>query len=642
MGSRSFCVLAVVLWWSCPSAARQHEAVQVRASAQDLKRLSIEELAELDVRTAARRVQRLSDTAAAVSVIREEDIRRSGYTNLADALRLADGLDVARVNSSTWAISARGFNINPSNKMLVLFDGRSLYSPLTGGTSWDAQDYVLADIDRIEVIRGPGGAVWGANAVNGVINITTRNASATRGSLAAVTAGTDEHATVALRHGGRVGEGGSYRVYGRYRRKGAQVFATGADANNPVQLGQTGFRMDSGAEGADRWTLQGDVYRGTQGFPDRPDGDTAGGNILGRWTRRFSGTSDLQVQASYDRTYRNVPRQFRATRDTWDLDLQHTRRAGGRHDIVAGGGFRVSHGDERGIAGFFFEPEQKTDALFNVFIQDEIALAPARLFLTLGTKLERNDFTGFENQPTVRLRWSAGGAQTLWGAVSRAVRLPTRLDTDLRLINPVTRALILEGSRVFRSEEVIAYEAGYRVRPHALLSFDVAAFANRYDRLRTTDLVFRPAPVIVLQNRLEAVTSGVELAVTSQPVHPWQIQGSYAFLNKDLSFADGVPDVYVGTVEGNDPSHILALRSYLTLPRGFAFDTVVRHTSSRPAPTTPPHTELNLRLGWTARTGWELSLAGQNLLDRYHPELLTESQKFAFRRGVYLRSVWRF
>jgi iron complex outermembrane recepter protein len=637
--SRATSLLLVLL--GAGAAAQQPELAQVRSTAQDLKRLTIEELAELDVRTAARRVQRLSDTPAAVSVVRGEDIRRSGYTTLADALRLADGLDVARVNSSTWGISARGFNTNPSNKMLVLFDGRSVYSPLSGGTFWDAQDYLLPDIDRIEVIRGPGGAAWGANAVNGVINVLTKDARATRGTLAVLSTGNDEHATVALRHGARLGEAGSYRVYGRYRRKGEQVFASGSAADDGIQMGQIGFRLDSSDEATARWTLQGDLYRGTQGFPDRPDGDTGGGNILGRWTRRFSPTSDLQVQAYYDRTHRLVPRQFRETRDTWDLDVQHTRRAG-RHNLVGGGGFRVSNGRDIGVAGFFFEPEQKTDALFNVFLQDEMTLAPGRVFLTLGTKLERNDLTGFEHQPTVRLRWAPRGTQTLWGAVSRAVRLPTRFDTDLRVINPMTGAIILEGSRAFRAEEVIAYEAGYRARPHALVSFDVAAFANRYDRLRSTDLYFRPGPVIVLQNRLEAVTAGVEAAATFQPIETWQIHGSYAFLNMELTFDDGGPDVYNGRVEGNDPAHLFAARSYLDLPRGFALDTVLRHTTSRPGPVTPAQTELNIRIGWTARAGWELSLAGQNLLDSYHPELFTDSQQFAFRRGIYLRSVWRF
>jgi iron complex outermembrane recepter protein len=634
--------LVILLAWPVTqSAAQQRESVQARATLQDLKRLSLEELAEIDVTTAARRVQRLAETAAAVSVVRGEDIRRSGYTTVADALRLADGLDVARITSSGWAISARGFNISQANKMLVLFDGRSVYSPLSGGTFWDAQDYPITDIERIEVVRGPGGATWGANAVNGVVNIITKDASATRGSLAVVSAGTTEHATVGLRHGDRLGAAGSYRVYGRYRRSGAQVFATGADAGNPVQMGQAGVRFESGMGGATRWILQGDIYRGAQGFPGRPDGSTAGGNLLGRWTRRFSGASDLQVQAYYDRTYRDIPLQFEATRDTWDLDVQHTRQAGDRHYLVTGAGFRVTHGDDRGVTGIAFEPREKADALFNVFLQDEIALRPRRLFLTLGAKLERNDYTGFEAQPTVRLRWSPAGAQTLWGAVSRAVRLPIRLDTDFRVFDPETGAPLIEGSRDFRAEEVIAYEAGYRARPHANLTFDVAAFTNRYDRLRSTDVVFRPEPVIVLQNRLNAVTGGVEVAATVQPAPPWRVHGSYTYFHKVLSFDAGGPDFYGGVVEGNDPAHQVAVRSYIDLPRGFAFDAILRARSARPTPHTPAHAELNLRLGWISPRV-ELSLVGQNLLEGVNPEFFTRTQAFAVRRGAYLRSVWRF
>lgn len=637
------CAVGLLLLLPLPAAAQQLQGVQARASVQDLKRLSIEELAELDVRTASRLVQRLSETPAAVSVVRGEDILRSGYVTLADSLRLAGGLDVARVTGNSWAISARGFNISSANKMLVLIDGRSVYSPLTGGTFWDAQDYLLDDVDRIEVVRGPGGASWGANAVNGVINVLTKNAAATRGTVALVSAGSPEHLLGAMRHGGRMGAAGSYRVYGRYRARGAELFADGARANNAIQAGQGGFRLDSSPFGAGRWTLQGDVYRGTQDFPDRPQGDTAGVNLMGRWTRTFPAGAVLQAQTYYDRTARNIPEQFRETRDTWDLDVELSRRAGTRHNLVGGGGVRLTHADDVGAAsaGLAFEPRAKTDGLFSVFLQDEIVLLPARLYLTLGTKLERNDVTGVENQPTVRIRWSAPGRQTLWGAVSRAVRLPVRVDLDFRSLDVQTGALILAGSRDFRAEEVIAYEAGYRARPHARVSFDVATFANRYDRLRSTDVVFRPHPVIVLGNRLNAVTSGIEVAATAHPAEPWQLHGSYTYFHKELSF-DGGPDFYGGIVEGNDPAHRFGLRSYLDLPRGFAVDAVLRHRSARPAPVTPPHTELNLRLGWAVRPGWEVSLAGQHLLERHNQEFFTRTQAFAFRRGAYLRSIWRF
>jgi iron complex outermembrane receptor protein len=634
-------VLAVVCVM-LPALALAQENPRVQTlSAQDLKRLTIEELAEIDVTSVSRRIERLSEVAAAISVIHSEDIRRSGYTTLADVMRLADGVDAARVNSSTWGVSARGFNTNPANKLLVLVDGRSVYSALTSGTFWDAQDLVLSDVERIEVIRGPGGAVWGANAVNGVINVIMKEAASTRGTLVGLATGTDEHAIGVVRHGGRLGASGSYRVYGKYRRRGAQVFATGVDADDELQMGQGGFRLESGSQAAARWFVQGDLYRGRQGFQDRGDGETAGGNILGRWSRRFSSTSEFQGQASYDRTHREVPLQFEETRDTFDLDLQHNAVVAGRHNLIGGAEVRVTRGTDIGRAAFFFDPEVRTSPLVSFFAQDEIAITP-RTHLILGSKFERNDFTGFEIQPTVRARWSTG-QQTVWGAVSRAVRLPTRFDTDLRIINLQSRALTITGDKDFEAEEVIAYEAGYRVRPVPRLALDLAAFANRYDDLRSTE--FNPATrVVVLRNRLNAVTSGIELAGTVQAHDRWRLHGSYAYLHKDLTFDQGSTDVFAGTVEGNDPSHIIAMRSYIDLPAGFAFDVIFKHTSARPAPVVDAYGELNLRLGWTVRAGWDLSLVGQNLLDEYHPELINAgaSAAFAFRRGVYLRSAWRF
>jgi len=636
-------VVAAVL--ALPAGLRAQPADQMAArTAQDLKRLSIEELSALDVTSVSRRSERLSETAAAISVVRQDDIRRSGATTLPEAMRLADGLDVARVNSSTWAISARGFTTNPANKLLVLIDGRSVYSPLTSGTFWDAQEVLLNDVDRVEVIRGPGGSVWGANAVNGVVNVIMKEASATRGDFVTLTAGTDEHVIAGARHGGRFGATGSYRVYGRYRQHGAQIFrATGLSSGDPVQTGHGGFRLESGTQSASRWFVEGDLYRGTTGFSDRPDGDIAGGNLVGRVTRAVSSTAEFRAQVNYDRIYRRVPQQFEETRHTIDLDAQHRVALGTRHNLVMGGGLRVTRGDDLGIAGFFFDPQVRTSTLVGLFAQDEITIAPQRVYLTIGSKFERNDFTGLEVQPTVRVRWSPTHRQTVWGAVSRAVRLPTRFDTDLRFRNTVTGAVTLEGSEAFDSEEVIAYESGYRIRPLSRLTLDVAAFANRYDRLRSTELVFRPAPVIVLQNLLNARTNGIEMGATVEPASRWRVHGWYAYLSKDLSFDPGSRDVYGGSVEGNDPAHRFSLRSYLDLPRGLAVDAFFRHVSRRPDPLVPAYRELDVRLGWMVRGGWDISLVGQNLLHDHHSELLPASAPhYDFRRGFFVRSGWRF
>jgi iron complex outermembrane receptor protein len=299
------CLLLVLM-----SAAHASAQSDVAHLAQDLKRLTIEELAEVDITTASRRVERLSDTPAAVAIVSDEDVRRSGVTKVAEAMRLAGGLDVVRIHGNAWAVSARGFTITMANKLLVLLDGRTVYSPLFSGTFWDAQDMTLNDIDRIEVVRGPGGSTWGANAVNGVINIISKPASATRGTFVTLTAGAPEHVIAAVRHGDRFGASGSYRVYGKFRDRGGQFLATGQSAGDSMRYRQAGFRLESATTGARSWFVQGDVYGASLGlFNIDSDGEISGGNVMARWGRRFSDSSHLQAQVYYDRTRRHLPDQ---------------------------------------------------------------------------------------------------------------------------------------------------------------------------------------------------------------------------------------------------------------------------------------------------------------------------------------------
>ena len=636
--TRSGCAVAILILSAFFSPILQ--AAQPESSGtqpQDLKKLSIEQLSQLDVTSVSRRTERLAEVAAAVSVVRREDILRAGSTILAEAMRLGDAIDVARVNGSTWAVSSRGFTISTANKLLVLVDGRTTYSPLFAGTFWDAQDTLLADLDRIEVIRGPGGATWGANAVNGVINIISRPARETQGTVLTVIAGTDELPVISSRHGGTIGRG-HYRVYGKYRRRGAQLTSTGQSAQDEITFGQGGFRFDSNPVGPSQWFVSGAAYGGTNGLADRADAKISGGHVLGRWVRAI-GSGQFQVQAYYDHTRRKVPLQFEERRNAGDVDAQHQVRLG-RHTLVGGAQFQFSRGKDDGTAGFFFEPITKTQWLTTVFLQDEFELSE-RLYLIGGAKVGTNNYTGSEIQPTVRARFHPTDRQMLWGAVSRAVRLPTRFDTDLRLRNPITGAVVLSGTEDFDAESVVAYEAGYRARPHARVSTDVAVFVNQYDSLRSQELRFVPAPRVFLENWLNARTGGVEVGATVQAAGNWQLHGSYAWLKKTLSFDEGSTDPTGGVFEANDPSHMASLRSQLDLPRGFTFDAFLRYVDERPSPRVPAYGELDLRLGWQARPNWELSIVGQNLLHDHHQEF-NFTPVIELRRGVFLRSIWEF
>jgi iron complex outermembrane receptor protein len=607
---------------------------------QDLKKLSIEELAQVDVTSVSRRPEPALRAAAAISVISAEEIRRSGAVILAEALRLGDAVDVGRVNGSTWGISTRGFNIRTANKLLVLMDGRSTYSGLFGGTFWDVQDELLADLDRIEVIRGPGGTIWGANAVNGVINIISRPAGDTQGTTVTVIGGTNERAVVSARYGGQVGTG-HYRVYGKYRARAAQVRPTGASAHDELQFGQGGFRFDSSQAAAIRWSVSGAAYRGSNGFADRDNGDVSGGHLLARWTRGAGGNEPLRIQAHYDRSYRKVPRQFEGSKNLAELDIQQQLDRG-RHLLVLGGTARVSRTSDLGIVGFRFDPQTLDGWTVTGFAQDEITVSRHRAYLVAGAKFGLNNFSGVEFQPNVRFRFHPTLRQTAWASVSRAVRLPTRSDEDLQLLVPSTGTVFLRGSEDFRPETVMAYEGGYRIIPHARLSLDAAVFLNHYDHLRSQERRIETTPVVVLENMLNARTGGIELAATVQPTARWRLHGSYAWLRKRLTVDPGSTDRTGGAAEANDPSHLVSARSYLDLPRDFALDAVFRFAGRRPAPAADAYAELDLRLGWAVRPGWELSLVGQNILHERHAELFAPATPTFFPRSGFIRSVWAF
>ncbi len=639
MPTRAFflIVAAVILLGSNTALAQAPPQSQL----EELKKLSIEELAETDITGSGRRPEQLEEVASAVSVITSDDLRRYGVMNLPQALRLADTLQVANVGGPAYAITARGFNITTANKLLVMVDGRTIYSPVFAGVFWEAQDIVIADIDRIEIVRGPGGTLWGANAVNGVIHIITKSAADTRGTFVNAAAGTNTLGPVAVRHGGRFGAAGSYRAYAKVRSIDGSELLSGGDAGNDHSFGQAGFRIESDRTGSSFAILQGDVFDGDTALGVGDDRSVAwrGGNLLARWTRR-NDMGATTVQAYYDYFRRRVPQQYSGELHTIDLDAQH-QRVFNRHVLVVGGGYRQYRGDDLGDGpGFFFEPRQRVSHRSNVFGQAQLALG-SELFLTTGAKIEHNEFTGAELQPSAALRWTRR-AQTLWGLVSRAVRVPTRFDTDLRFRVPNTALIALTGTAAFESETVVAYEAGYRNRFGERISIDVAAFNNRYDDLRSQEESPDTVIPVRLMNMLNADTRGIELTSKAQLLPSWQIAAGYTRFWKRLTFDPGSTDRTGGVNEGNDPRHLIKLRSYVNIGPRLEFDAFFRRVSSLPQPTVNAYAEADARVGYRVRPGWDLAIIGTNLLSSKHLEFIGGTLPQVLERSMTLRSTWRF
>jgi iron complex outermembrane receptor protein len=632
-------IIAVVLL-AGPAGAQ--EPGDKLAAAADLKKLSIEELMDIDVTSVSRRSERLNEAAAAIIVVTQEDIRRSGVTSLPEALRLVNSLHVARQTQRGWAINARGSNTSTSNKLLVLIDGRSVYTPLFSGVFWEVQDTLLEDVERIEVIRGPGATLWGANAVNGIINIITKRATDTQGGLVTAGAGNEEKGFGGVRYGGTLGKRGYYRAYGKVFNRDSLVLVDGSDAGDPIRIGQGGFRADWTAEGRDAFTFQGDAYEGRVGETTRDDTDVDGGNLLGRWTRTFSEDSDLELQVYWDRTHRRIPALFEEHLDTLDLDFQHQFPLAGRHDVVWGLGYRRYHDRVGNSPGLAFLPARRDFDLLSLFAQDEVSLLDDRLALTVGTKLEHNDSTGLEAQPSVRAAWKASDRRTLWAAVSRAVRTPTRIDEDFFVFASNGQVLI-QGSRDFESEELLAWELGYRIQPHPEVLLDIATFYNVYDDLRSQEPPADSPIPITLANKLAGETWGVELRSNLQPVSGWRLQVAYAWLDKELRLDPDSRDPTRGVGEGNDPEHRVTVRSSHDLPGGLELDGWLRYVSALPSPAVDDYAELDLRLGWRSAGGLELSLVGQNLLHESHAEFgPATALREEIERSFYGKVTWRF
>jgi iron complex outermembrane receptor protein len=626
-------VVAAILLGASPHSAQADPATQ-RTSA--LKKMSLDELFDLEVTSVSQKPESLSKTAAAIHVVTSEDLRRMGALSIVEGLRDIPGIEVARVDSRQYAVTARGFNGTVANKLLVLQDGRSLYTPLFSGVFWDAQDAFLDDVAQIEVIRGPGATVWGANAVNGVINVISKDAAQTQGLLLSGGPGNVERGFGGVRYGGTLGSRGFYRVYGKSFDRGPSVRPNGDDAGDDWRMSQGGLRMDWTPTGPDAISLQGDAYGGSEDQKNAPASKLSGGNVVAMWTRRFSPGSNLEVNGYYDRARRDIPSTFGEALNTYDLQLRHHFELARRHGIIWGLGYRLVRDRVHNSPGLAFLPGRVTRQLFTWFAQEELAFADDRARLTFGSKVEHNDYTGFEYQPSARLAWSPAPSHTLWAAVSRAVRTPSRIDREL--YSPATPPFFLAGGPGFGSEALRALEVGYKAQPARALTTSIATFYDDYDHLRTIELG-SPA---VLANNLQGHTYGAETELSYQAQPWWRLAGGYTFLRLDLRLKPGSTDVSTLAQAGDSPESQSFVRSSLTLPRELEVDLAVRQVGNLPNQRVPGYVTGDAHLGWEPTHRVEIGLYGRDLFTPQHPEFGTPASRREVPRSFYGMFTCRF
>lgn len=646
-----------------------------QTSTPDLTKLSIEDLMNIEVTSVSKKEQKLSKTASAVFVITSQDIARSGANNIPDLLRMVPGVEVAQINSSQWAISIRGFNGQYSNKLLVLLDGRTVYTPTLSGVFWDAQDVLLNNIDRIEVIRGAGATVWGANAVNGVINIITKKANDTQGGFVTAGGGSYEHGFGAARYGGRFGHTTSYRVSADGFNRAQLPGSSGQNGNDDWEIVHGGFRIDSNVSAEDSITIEGDANRGSAGemassvlslsppvngvldLRDR----YSGWDLLSRWNHIASARSETSLQAYFDRSTRGDA-TYGIGVNTFDLDFQHHVGWGTRHDFVWGLGYRVSSDNTTSTLRISFTPTSRTTELFSAFVQDEITILPDRVYLSLGTKLEHNYYTGFEAQPSARIAWTPNARNTVWAAVSQAARIPSRADTGI-LVNlaalpgPSNLPVLVgySGNPEQKSERETSVEGGYRAQLSNHVSLDSTIFFSHYGNLVSVEpgspsFAPEPTPHLVVLSRFANLaygeTHGFETFGEWKVTRRWSLRPGYSFLTMHLHRDAASNDLITGPMtEASIPNHQALLHSHIALPRHLQWNTSAYFVGALPALGVASYTRLDSNITWQVGEQFSVSLVGQNLVRDRHLEYAgpdSSVQSDFIKRSVYARVSWWF
>ncbi|HVO62080.1 MAG TPA: TonB-dependent receptor [Terriglobales bacterium] len=664
-------VITVALLFSITTLV---SASTIDQQAKNLAQLSLEQLGNVEVTTATKTPEQVWKTSAAIFVITQDDIERSGATSIPEALRLAPGVEVARIDRNKWSIGIRGFGSRLNRSVLVLIDGRTVYTTLLAGTYWEVQNVMLEDVDRIEVIRGPGATIWGPNAVNGVINIITKRAKDTHGALVSVGGGNVDEGFFNARYGGGNAKTFDYRIYALGFDRGPEHHPNGDDYDR-WRAAQGGFRMDWNRNDRDSFTLQGDLY--DEGAGETVTATTyappysqvvrgtamlSGGNVLGRWERNFGDGQGLQLQAYYDRTNRTEP-NFKDVRDTVDVDFLDRFRAASRHQISWGFGARASHGHNPTIvSGLFFRPSSRTDQLYTGFFQDDIDVIHNRLTFTIGTKLLKTNYTGLQFQPTGRILWTPTDKQTVWAAFTHALRTPSDAERAFYLTGLVGLApggvplfARFNANPDFNSEQLNGYEAGYRRLFGTKFYFDVAAFYNHYSNLFSEDITggpfleTNPAPAHLLipaefGNGLLGTTKGIEIAPEWKPTTSWRLGASYSYLQMNLQRAPHSLDVGTAAfVEGSSPKHELAAHSGLDFWKNFSFDLTYRYVSALPKLSIRSYSTADARFDWRVRQHWKFSVVGRNLLQPYHYEYASDpGPNVAIKRSAYGQITWAY